>query len=69
MKKSSVSIAKDRLRSLLANDRINCLSESYPLIQKELLQVLTKHTDFTEDDFHIEIKRKYIIIYYTGECL
>ena len=67
MKKSSVCIAKERLCSLLMNDRMQCLSGSIHLMKKEIYHILKKYIEFTEDDFRIEIKRKYIIIYFTGE--
>ncbi len=67
LNKSSVSIAKKRLRTLVTSDRFLCLPESYDNICRELYNVLSKYIEFTKDDFHIEIKRTHIIIYFTGE--
>ena len=69
LKKSSVSIAKERLKHLVITDRVLCLPESYENICRELYNVLNKYITFTEDDFHIEIERKRILIYFTGEDL
>ena len=69
LKKSSVSIAKNRLKTLVTADRVNCLPESYDNIRRELFHVLSRYIELTEDDFHIEIRRTNIIIYFTGEDL
>ena len=67
LKKSSVSIAKNRLKQLVTADRVLCLPNSHDIICKELYNVLSKYIDFTEDDFHIEIQRTRILIHFTGE--
>lgn len=69
LKKSSVSIAKHRLKSLVTSDRVCCLPELYDTIRRELYHILSRYIELTEDDFHIEIKRTHIIIYFTGEDL
>ena len=69
IKKSSVCIAKNRLKQLLTSDRVLCMPESYDKINKEIYNVLSKYIDITEDKFHIEIERTRLIIYFTGEDL
>lgn len=68
-KKSSVSIAKERLIHLITSDRVNIFPESYDIICNELYNVLSKYISITEDDFRVEIQRTYISIYFTGENL
>ena len=69
LKKSSVTIAKNRLKHLITVDRVVCLPESYENLSKELYNVLSKYIHFTEDNFHVKIERKRISIYFTGEDL
>ena len=68
-RKSSVSIARDRLKNLLASDRMRILPESSDVIRNELYRVLSRYIEITKDDFKIEIYRTHIIIRFTGEDL
>ena len=68
-KRSSVSIAKERLLHLVTSDRVSTLPESYDMISRELYNVLSKYIEITEDNFHIEINRTNILIHFTGENL
>lgn len=68
-KKSSVSIAKDRLHHLVVSDRIDILPESHDMICNDLYQVLSRYIKITKDDFHVEINRTHIFIHFTGENL
>lgn len=68
-RKSSVSIAKSRLRNLVTSDRVRTLPESHDMIRRELYNVLSRYIELTEDDFKIEIYRTHIIIHFTGEDL
>jgi len=69
LKRSSVSIAKNRLKSLVTSDRVLCLPDSYDMICRELYHVLSRYIELTEDDFHVDFKRTHIIIQITGENL
>ena len=69
LKKSSVSIAKNRLKHLILVDRVMCLPESYENLSNDLYQVLSKYICFTEENFHVKIERKRILIYFTGKDL
>ena len=42
-KKSSVLIAKNRLRQLVTTDRVLCLPDSYDCIRKEIYNTLSKN--------------------------
>lgn len=68
-RKSSVSIAKERLRNLVTSDRMCIVPESSDIIRNELYRVLSRYIEITKDDFKIEIYRTHIIIHFTGENL
>lgn len=67
LKKSSVSIAKNRLKLLVTSDRVQCMPESYECIRRELYGVLSKYMELTEDNFQVEIGWTNILIHFTGE--
>ena len=66
LKKSSVSVAKSRLKLLIVSDRISSPAE-YENISRDLFQTLSKYLELTEDNFHVEIYRTHIFISYVGE--
>lgn len=66
-KKSSVSIAKSRIRTLITSDRMQCSTVTYDNIYRELYETLAKYIEFTEDDFKVSIDRHQIIITLAGE--
>jgi len=67
LKRSSVSIAKYRLKNLLTSDRVLCLPDSHDNISREIYNVLSKYIDVTEEKFHVKFERTRLIIYFTGE--
>ena len=67
LKKSSVSVAKSRLKLLIVSDRISCSPAEYENISRDLFQTLSKYLELTEDNFHVEIYRTHILISYVGE--
>lgn len=69
IKKSSVSIAKERLLQLLTSDRVSSFPESHDMICNELYHVLSKYIPISENDFCVEINRTHILIRFTGENL
>lgn len=68
-RKSSVSIAKERLLHLITTDRVSILPESYDIISNELYHVLSRYMQITKDDFYVEFNRTNIFIHFTGEDL
>ena len=66
LKNSSVSIAKNRLRTLVISDRVQC-TPSAEHICKDLYETLSKYMELTEDDFQVEINRSQIVIKIAGE--
>lgn len=67
LKRSSVNIAKDRLKALVVSDRVKCKPEEYDLICHELYKILSKYMEVTEKDFDVSISRSSIHIQLTGE--
>lgn len=67
LKKSSVSVAKNRLKTLVTSDRVNCTPDSYEKICKELYSSLSKYIELTEDNFQVDISRTQIRITFAGE--
>ncbi len=66
-RKSSVNIARDRVRALVTSDRVNCTPESYDKICRELYGVLSKYIEFAEEDFRVQITRTHLLIDISGE--
>lgn len=67
LRKSSVSIAKERLKFLVTADRVHCLPDAYDNICRELYNTLSKYMKITEDNFDVEITRTHILIHISGE--
>lgn len=67
LKSSSVSVAKDRLKTLITSDRVRCAPEDYENIRRELYRSLSKYMELTEDNFKIDIHRTYILITFSGD--
>lgn len=67
LRKSSVSIAKERLKFLVTSDRVHCLPDAYDNICRELYKTLSKYMKLTEDNFDVEITRTHILIHISGE--
>lgn len=67
LKRSSVSVAKDRLRTLVVSDRVHCNPDAYEHICRELYQTLSKYLELTPEEFDVSITRTHIHIKLTGE--
>ena len=67
LKKSSVSIARDRLRTLVISDRVQCSPDAGGELCQELYKTLSKYMELTEDNFQVEINRTQVIITFLGE--
>ena len=67
LRKSSVSIAKDRIRALIISDRVHCAPDAYDNICRELYSSLSKYMELTEDYFRVDINRTQVIITFAGE--
>ncbi|GAA4412369.1 cell division topological specificity factor [Advenella faeciporci] len=59
-KKSSASVAKDRLQIILARERSADSTEPdfLPALQKELIEVISKYIKINADDIKVHLDRK-----------
>ena len=67
LRKSSVSIAKNRLKALVTSDRVFCTPDACDNICRELYESLSKYMELTEEDFQVEINRTQVVITFAGE--
>lgn len=67
LRKSSVAVAKNRLRILVTSDRVKCSPGDYDNICRELYSSLSKYMELTEDDFKVDICRTHILITFAGD--
>jgi len=63
----SVSIAKDRLKSLLVSDRVNCTPDNIEKIHSELYKTVSKYIEIVPEEFDVKMTQSYIYIKLTGE--
>lgn len=54
-KKTSKSVAKDRLKLVLIHDRANCSSEILEMIKTDIIHVINKYMDIDEKGIEIKI--------------
>ena len=66
-KKSSVPIAKDRLKTLLVSDRVNCKPNTYEIMTRELYQTISKYIEISPDAFDVQVTHSKIQITIVGE--
>lgn len=67
-KKSSVAIAKDRLKVLLISDRVNCTPDTFEKLRDELYLTVSKYMEVAPEVFDVEITQTNISIKLMGEC-
>ena len=63
----SVKIAKERLKSLLITDRVECKPDTYELLCSELFRTISKYVKTEKDFFDVEVTRSKILITLIGE--
>ena len=66
---ASVSVAKDRLKTLLVSDRVNCTPDTLEKIQSELYKTVSKYMEIIPEEFDVKMTRSYIYIKLMGEDL
>ena len=64
---ASVSVAKDRLKTLLVSDRVNCIPDTFEKIQSELFKTVSKYIEIIPEEFDVKMTRSYIYIKLMGE--
>lgn len=58
-KKTSASVAKDRLQLILINERGDGVAPDYlPQLQKELVEVISKYVKINPDDIKVNLERQ-----------
>lgn len=67
MSVSSVSVAKERLRSLLVSDRVNCTPDTFEKIHSELYKTISKYIEVVPEEFDVKMTSSYIHITLMGE--
>lgn len=67
IKRSSVDVAKDRLKVLIISDRVSCKTDDVDTIFHELYRVLSKYIELTPEEFDVIFARDHIHITLTGE--
>lgn len=68
-KNTSVTIAKDRLKTLLVSDRVNCTPDTFAKIHSELYKTISKYIEVIPEEFDVKMTRSYIYIKLMGEDL
>ena len=56
-RKSSGDIAKERLKTLLISDRINCSPHTLNLIRQELIKSISKYMSIDEENIELVLKK------------
>ena len=69
MSNTSVSVAKERLKSLLVSDRVNCTPDTFEKIHSDLYKTISKYMEIVPEEFDIKMTRSYIHIKLMGEDL
>ena len=54
-KKSSGTIAKDRLKLLLVSDRANCSPDVMEMIKNDIIQVISKYMEIDAEGLDIQL--------------
>ncbi len=58
-KKTSASVAKERLQLILINERGDGTSPDYlPQLRKELIEVISRYVKINPDDLHVHLDRQ-----------
>lgn len=64
MSAQSVSIAKERLKSLLVSDRIQCTPDAVERMKADLYYTVSKYMEIKPEDFDVSITHSDIHIKY-----
>ena len=56
-KKSSKNIAKERLKLELVHDRVDCSPELIELIQRDIIEVISKYAEIDKDGLEIKMSK------------
>ena len=56
-RKTSGSIAKDRLKLLLISDRVDCSTEMIEMIKNDMIKVISKYIEIDPEGMDVQITR------------
>jgi cell division topological specificity factor len=54
-KKTSKTVAKDRLKLVLIHDRVNCSTDVLEMMRADILQTISKYMDFDEGELELKV--------------
>lgn len=63
----SVHVAKDRLKTLLMADRMQCTAETADKFSSDIYRTISKYLEIRPENFHMQITHCDIHIKLTGE--
>lgn len=66
---TSVSVAKDRIKTLLVSDRVNCTPDTFEKIHTELFKTISKYMEVVPEEFDVRMTKSGIYIKIAGEDL
>ena len=64
---TSVSVAKDRIRTLLVSERVNCTPDTFEKICIELYKTVSKYVEVEPEKFDVKMTNSGIYIRIAGE--
>lgn len=64
---TSVSVAKDRIRTLLVSERVNCTPDTFEKICTELYKTVSKYIEVEPEKFDVKMTNSGIYIRIAGE--
>lgn len=67
-RKTSVSIAKERLKLLLVSDHANCTPDIFEKLKEELYFTVSKYIEVAPESFDVGVSQSKIFIELSREC-
>lgn len=64
---TSVSVAKDRIKTLLVSDRVSCTPDTFEKIYAELYKTISKYIEVVPEEFDVKMTHSGIYIRIAGE--
>lgn len=66
-RRASVSIAKERLKTLLVSEKAGCMPDTYERMCDELYRTISKYMKTEKESFGVEITHSKIVITLIGD--
>lgn len=64
---NSVGVAKERLKTLLVSDRIECRPDTYELLCNDLYRTISKYLKVEKQYFNVDVSHANICIKLVGD--